>query len=48
MVLLGHSLGYRVYANGLTDEQQKEQFEDYGFINREFLFDIHWYKDKKK
>ena len=48
MVKLGHELGYRVYANGLTEEQKKEQFDKYKFVNREFLFDIHWYKDKKK
>lgn len=47
MVKLGHKLGYRVYANGLTEEQKKEQFDNHKFINREFLFDIHWYKDKK-
>jgi hypothetical protein len=47
MVKLGHQLGYRVYANGLTETQKQEQFDNYKFINREFLFDIHWYKDKK-
>jgi len=47
MVKLGHKLGYRVYANGLYDEQKKEQFDLHNFVNREFLFDIHWYKDKK-
>lgn len=47
MVKLGHELGYKVYANGLTEAQKKEQFENYKFINREFLFDIHWYKDEK-
>jgi hypothetical protein len=48
LVKLGHKLGYRVYANGLTKEQLAEQREKYGFVNREFLFDVHWYKDKKK
>jgi hypothetical protein len=47
MVKLGHQLGFRVYANGLTDDQLKEQREEHGFVNREFLFDIHWYIDKK-
>lgn len=47
MVKLGHKLGYRVYANGLNDEQKKEQLDLHKFVNREFLFDIHWYKDKK-
>lgn len=46
LVKLGHILGYRVYANGLTKEQLEEQKEKYDFINREFLFDIHWYTDK--
>jgi hypothetical protein len=47
IVKLGHQLGYKVYANGLTEEQKQEQFNNYKFLNREFLFDIHWYKDKK-
>jgi len=48
MVILGHKLGYKVYANGLTEEQRIEQFDNYKFVNREFLFDIHWYKEKSK
>ncbi|MBG9378414.1 non-classical export protein 1 [Panacibacter sp. DH6] len=47
LVKLGHELGFRVYANGLTSEQSREQFEKYGFVNREFLYDVHWYVDKK-
>lgn len=46
LVKLGHKLGYRVYANGLTPEQVKEQFDEYGFVCREFLYDVHWYVDK--
>lgn len=47
LVKLGHTLGYRVYANGLTPEQAKEQFDEYGFVCREFLYDVHWYVDKR-
>lgn len=46
MVTLGHELGFRVYANGLTNEQKQEQFDKHKFLNKEFLYDIHWYKDK--
>lgn len=46
LVKLGHDLGFRVYANGLTPEQLEEQKLKYHFVNREFLFDIHWYRDK--
>lgn len=46
LVKLGHELKYRVYANGLTPEQSQEQFEKYGFVGREFLYDVHWYIDK--
>jgi|WetSurMetagenome_2_1015567.scaffolds.fasta_scaffold08736_4 hypothetical protein len=45
LVNLGHQLGFRVYANGLKDDELEEQRSKYGFINREFLYDIHWYKD---
>lgn len=46
LVKLGHKLGYRVYANGLTPGQAKEQFDQYGFVCREFLYDVHWYIDR--
>ena len=46
LVNLGHELGYRVYANGLSEEQRKEQWEKYKFVCREFLYDVHWYIDK--
>lgn len=42
---LGQQSGFRVYANGLSEEQQKELFDQYQFVNREFLYDIHWYTD---
>jgi hypothetical protein len=45
LVKLGHELNYRVYANGLTPEQCDEQSQKYKFVCREFLYDIHWYKD---
>lgn len=44
-IKLGHELGYKVYANGLDEYQKAEFFESNKFVNREFLFDIHWYKD---
>lgn len=42
---LGQESSFRVYANGLSEEQQKELFDQYQFVNREFLYDIHWYTD---
>ncbi len=45
MVILGHKLGYRVYTNGLTQDQISKIGN--GFVNKEWLYDIHWYKDKK-
>lgn len=47
LIRLGHTLGYKVYANGLNGEQKKYFFENNGFINREYLFDIFWYKEVK-
>lgn len=46
LVNLGHELGYRVYANGLSEQQRQEQWEKYKFVCREFLCDVHWYVDK--
>ena len=45
LVNLGHKLGYRVYANGLNENQKKEQWDKYKFVCREFLYDVHWYLD---
>ncbi len=47
LVNLGHKLKFRVYANGLRDDLLNDQCDKYGFVNREFLYDVHWYKDKK-
>lgn len=44
LVNLGHELGYKVYGNGLKDEIGKSICKE--FVNREWVFDIHWYKDK--
>ena len=41
LVKLGHKLGFRVYANGLTREDLKEIGVE--FVNREWLFDLHWF-----
>jgi len=43
LIKLGHQLGYKVYANGLLDEDVK--LIDQPFVNREWLFDLHWYTD---
>lgn len=45
MIQLGHTLGYKVYANGLNEDQKKEILESSRFVNREYLFDIFWYKE---
>jgi len=42
LVKLGHNLKYKVYANGLSDENIGN-----GFVNKEWLFDLIWYKEKK-
>lgn len=47
LVKLGHRLKYSVYANGLTEEQRQEQSKKHNFICKEFLYDVHWYTDKK-
>jgi hypothetical protein len=43
LVKLGHELGYKVYANGLIPEDMA--FINRPFVNREWLFDLHWYTD---
>jgi len=43
LAILGHSLQYKVYANGLSDDDLVEINQP--FINREWLFDIHFYTD---
>ncbi|RVU00282.1 hypothetical protein EOD41_12420 [Mucilaginibacter limnophilus] len=43
LIKLGHHLGYKVYANGLNEQDLKEIGVE--FVNREWLFDIHWYLD---
>jgi hypothetical protein len=47
LINLGHQLGFKVYANGLKDPELKEQQDKFGFVNREFLYDIHWYQEVK-
>lgn len=42
LVKLGHDLNYKVYANGLSDVNIGN-----GFVNKEWLFDLIWYKEKK-
>jgi hypothetical protein len=47
LVNLGHSLKFRVYANGLSGTELEEQQHKYHFVNKEFLYDVHWYLDVK-
>lgn len=43
LIKLGHKLNYKVYANGLNEVDLQEINQD--FINREWLFDIHFYTE---
>lgn len=43
LAMLGHRLDYKVYANRLTKQDIKKI--NHRFINREFLFDLHWYTE---
>jgi len=43
LINLGHQLGYKVYANGLQPEDIQKV--DQPFVNKEWLFDLHWYTD---
>ena len=43
LINLGHKLGYKVYANGLSEEEVK--LIGHKFVNREWLYDIHWYTE---
>ncbi len=45
LIKLGHELGFRVYANGLIDTDLEEV--KHNFVNREWLYDLHWYTDVK-
>ncbi len=45
LVKLGHSLNYKVYANGLSKDDLEEV--NHQFVNREWLFDLHWYTEGK-
>lgn len=38
---MGHKLGFRVHANGLTAADLKEI--EVEFVNDEWLFDLHWF-----
>lgn len=40
---LGHSLDYKVYANGLKKDDLLQI--NVPFVNREWLFDVHWYTE---
>ena len=50
---LGHDSNFKVYANGFSPEEVEEiskhgNFkDDRRFVNKEWLFDIHWYTDVK-
>jgi hypothetical protein len=43
LTILGHKLGYKVYANGLTEEDKLEIGNN--FVNKEWLFDLQWYTE---
>lgn len=43
LIGLGHKLKYKVYANGLSDNDIKELGEK--FVNKEWLFDLQWYTE---
>jgi hypothetical protein len=43
LINLGHKLGYKVYANGLDNNEVK--LINHGFVNREWVFDLHWYTE---
>lgn len=45
LTMLGHELKYRVYTNGLSEEDIQELNVDY-FANHEWLFDLVWYTEK--
>ena len=42
--MLGHKLGYNVYANGLTDDDLRDINVD--FANHELLYDLIWYTEE--
>jgi predicted DNA binding CopG/RHH family protein len=45
LIKLGQDVfNFKVYANKLTDEDIKEV--NHNFVNREWLYDIHWYIEK--
>lgn len=44
LAILGHKLGYKVYANGLIDEDLLEIKVE--FANHEWLFDLVWYTEE--
>lgn len=44
LAVLGHKLGYKVYANGLTDEDLQKI--DVEFANHEWLYDLLWYTEE--
>lgn len=46
LIKLGHELKFKVYANRLSKEDLKEINQP--FVNREWLFDIHYYTDGKE
>ncbi len=46
LIKLGHKSGFKVYANGLTNEDLIEIDEE--FVNREWLYDIHWFTNGKE
>lgn len=43
LVQLGHKLNYKAYANNLSAEDKKKI--GHKFVNREWLFDVHWYTE---
>ncbi len=46
LIKLGHELKYKVYANRLSKEDLQEINQP--FVNREWLFDIHFYTDNNE
>jgi hypothetical protein len=44
LINLGHKLEYKVYANKLENEDLEKVA--HGFVNREWLFDLHFYTEK--
>lgn len=42
LTVLGHKLTFKVYTNGLIGKGKRLRKS---FINKEWLYDLHWYKD---